>query len=199
MATNKTFSVKNGIDVANTIIVSNQSGTLNVSNISTLNTSTVNAANYYTSAGLDVTGQANAAYAAANAAANTVRVSQNGNSTINAANGLNFVNTSTVLATVSAGINGNANVSFTITNAAQGTQGAQGITGSTGYQGTTGSTGTQGAMGSAGSQGTQGSTGQTGSTGSQGVQGYTGTQGIQGIQGVQGAQGFGLQGLQGAQ
>ena len=60
--TNKTFSVKNGIDVANTIIVSNTSGTINISNVTSINATTVNATSHFTSAGLDITGQANAAY-----------------------------------------------------------------------------------------------------------------------------------------
>jgi hypothetical protein len=63
MATlNRTFSVKNGIDIANTIIVDSN---LNVSNIST-----INATNFVTSAGLNVTDQANSAYAEANVAHN---------------------------------------------------------------------------------------------------------------------------------
>lgn len=52
------------------------------------------------------------AYAAANAAANTVRVSANSLSTINKANGINFVNTSSIFVNVESGIDGNANVSF---------------------------------------------------------------------------------------
>jgi hypothetical protein len=62
-----------------------------------------------------VTNSMNAAYAAANAAANTVAVSQNGGSTLNATK-LNFVNSDTITVTVTAGSGaaaGNANVSFT--------------------------------------------------------------------------------------
>lgn len=62
--------------------------------------------------------QANAAFAAANSAANTVRVSANSASTITKANGINFVNTNSITVSVEAGINGNANVSFITTGAA---------------------------------------------------------------------------------
>lgn len=61
--------------------------------------------------------QANTAYLAANAAANTVRISQNGSSTINSANGINFVNTSAITIDVQSGLDGNANVVFSTTNA----------------------------------------------------------------------------------
>lgn len=52
------------------------------------------------------------AYAAANTAANTTRVSANSGSTLNAVS-LNFVNTATVTVSVTSGLNNNANVSFT--------------------------------------------------------------------------------------
>jgi hypothetical protein len=58
--TNKTFSVKNGIDVANTLIISNVSGVINVSNITLANVVTLNASgNVYsgnTIAGVPITG-----------------------------------------------------------------------------------------------------------------------------------------------
>ena len=60
----------------------------------------------------DAYNQANNAYAKANSAANTVRVSANSGSTIVAANGINFINTSTVTVTVASGVDGNANISF---------------------------------------------------------------------------------------
>ena len=93
MATlNRTFSVKNGIDVANTIIIDSSR---NLSNIVTANISTVNATTFITVAGLNLAdhannayGQANAAYAQANASygqanaaygqANTARDTANG-------------------------------------------------------------------------------------------------------------------------
>lgn len=84
MATvSKTFSVKNGIDVANTIIVDS---TRNVSNINTasfatVNAATVNANTFITTEGLNVTDQANAARLQANTArdqANTARDVANG-------------------------------------------------------------------------------------------------------------------------
>ncbi len=66
MATlNRTFSVKNGIDVANTIIVD---GSRNLLNIASANASTVNAETFVTTAGLNVTDQANNARLQANTA-----------------------------------------------------------------------------------------------------------------------------------
>ena len=66
MATlNRTFSVKNGIDVANTIIVD---GSRNLSNIATANATTVNAETFITTGGLNVTDQANNARNQANTA-----------------------------------------------------------------------------------------------------------------------------------
>lgn len=50
-------------------------------------------------------------------AANTVRVSANSGSTINAANGLNFINSASVTVSVTAGVNGNANISFSASGA----------------------------------------------------------------------------------
>lgn len=115
------------------------------------------------------------------ASANTVRVSQNGGSTISKA-GLNFVNTTNVTIAVTAGISGNANIAFDVVGGA-GTQGPQGPSGSS----------VQGAQGTAGTtQGAQGATG----TSVQGSQGAS----VQGAQGasVQGAQGASVQGAQGA-
>jgi hypothetical protein len=135
-----------------------------------------------------------AAYASSNSAANTVRVSQNTGSVIAGANGINFNNTSTVLVSVGAGINGNANVSFAVVGGAgtQGATGAQGTTGA-GVQGATGS-GTQGATGAQGVQGRQGATGTgvqgtTGANGSNGAQGATGATGSTGSTGSTGATG----------
>lgn len=62
---NKTFSIKNGLDVANTIVLDSSR---NLSNIVTANTTTINSTNFVTSAGLNVPNQANNAYAQANAA-----------------------------------------------------------------------------------------------------------------------------------
>ena len=59
--------------------------------------------------GLDVLAQVNAA-------ANTVRVSSNSASTITKANGINFVNTSSITISVSSGVNGNANVALVTVN-----------------------------------------------------------------------------------
>ena len=57
-----------------------------------------------------------AAYAQANSAANTVAIRANSASTQNSV-AINFVNTSTVSVTVTAGSTGNANVSFTAADA----------------------------------------------------------------------------------
>ncbi len=116
------------------------------------------------------------AFVESQASANTLRVSQNGASTIPKANGLNFVNTANVTIAVTSGINGNANVAIDIAagSGAQGAQGAQGF-------------GAQGAQG-ASVQGAQGAS----------VQGAQGAS-VQGSQGasVQGAQGASVQGSQG--
>ncbi len=117
------------------------------------------------------------AFTESQASANTVRVSQNGASVINKANGLNFVNSANVTIAVTAGIAGNANISFEVAGGA-GTQGPQGASGVS----------VQGAQGTAGT-----------TQGAQGIQGLQGTS-IQGAQGtsVQGAQGASVQGSQGA-
>ena len=66
MATlNRTFSVKNGIDVANTIIIDSSR---NLSNIATANATTINATTFITTGGLNVTDQANNARDQANTA-----------------------------------------------------------------------------------------------------------------------------------
>jgi hypothetical protein len=165
-------------------------GTLNVS-------TTVNATSFVTTTGVNVHGTANAA-------ANTVRVSANGDSTLSAQQ-LNFINTASLQVLVESGAGaaaGNANVSFSVIGGAQGVQGPQGTTGIQGTQGVQGITGTQGTQGvqgttGTGTQGVQGTDG-TGAQGTQGVQGTTGT-GTQGTQGVQGTDGTGAQGTQGVQ
>lgn len=108
MAINKSFSVRHGLDVANTIIIDS---TRNLSNIANANVITVNATNFVTSAGLNLPDHTNNAYAAANSAANTVRVSQNSGSTLSAKQ-LNFINSAAVLITITDSGDGNANVQF---------------------------------------------------------------------------------------
>lgn len=55
--TNRTFSVKNGLDVANTIVISNTSGVLNISNIQLMNVVNLNTSgNINTSGTVNVTG-----------------------------------------------------------------------------------------------------------------------------------------------
>ena len=72
MATlNRTFSVKNGIDVANTIIVDSSR---NLSNIQTANATTINASTYLTVAGLNLVDHTNNAYNQANTAYSTANV-----------------------------------------------------------------------------------------------------------------------------
>jgi len=72
MATlNRTFSVKNGIDVANTIIVDSNR---NLSNVVTANATTINASTYLTVAGLNLVDHTNNAYNQANSAYSTANV-----------------------------------------------------------------------------------------------------------------------------
>jgi hypothetical protein len=121
MATlNRTFSVKNGLDVANTVVLDSSRNISNVvnANVTTVHANTVNSQYFFTSAGLNVPNQANnafsqanAAYAAANTAANTVQVSQNGSGTLFGKH-LNFVNTATITVNVTDDLNGNANIGF---------------------------------------------------------------------------------------
>lgn len=83
-------------------------------------------------------------------AANTVRVSQNGVSSLSAKQ-LNFINSASVLITVDDGAGaaaGNANIAFSVVGGV-GAQGAQGVQGATG----TGSPGPQGAQGVQGASG----------------------------------------------
>lgn len=75
MATlNRTFSVKNGIDVANTIIIDSSR---NLSNIATANATTVNATTFITTGGLNVTDQANNARDQANTARDQANSARN--------------------------------------------------------------------------------------------------------------------------
>ena len=113
MAINKTFSVRNGLDVANTIVIDSSR---NLSNIATANATTVNATNFVTTDGLNLPNHTNNAYAAANTAANTVRVSQNSGSTLSAKQ-LNFVNSTSVLINVTDSGDGNANIQFSASGA----------------------------------------------------------------------------------
>lgn len=124
---NKTFSVRHGLDVANTIVIDSNR---NLSNIANANVITINATNFVTSAGLNIPNHtnnaytqantarniANDAYAQANNAANTVRVSQNGSSTLSSKQ-LNFVNTSSVSVSVTDSGDGNANIAITTSSA----------------------------------------------------------------------------------
>lgn len=113
---NRTFSVRHGLDVANTIVIDSNR---NLSNIATANATTVNATNFLTVAGLNLPNHTNNAYAAANSAANTVRVSQNSGSTLSSKQ-LNFTNTASILAFVTDSGDGNANIAFTTSGASPG-------------------------------------------------------------------------------
>jgi hypothetical protein len=133
--------------------------------------------------------------------ANTVKVSQNSSSTLSQVS-LNFVNTSTIVATVAPGSSGNANVSFAYVGGAiegvQGAQGYQGLRGYQGYQGVLGAKGDKGDRGDRGYQGYQGYQGNQGFQGTLGSRGYQGYQGHQGLKGDKGNTGdTGYQGVQG--
>lgn len=78
---------------------------------------TINAKAFVTSAGLNVTDQANNAYAEANAAANTVMVSANSGSSLTKKK-LNFVNSASIQVSVADAGDGNANITFVTTGAA---------------------------------------------------------------------------------
>jgi hypothetical protein len=122
--------------------------------------------------------------------ANTTSVSANGGS-IQYNSRLNFVNSETLLVSVTAGETGNANVSFDVIGGvggtgSQGPQGRQGERGRQGYQGLDGLTGATGAVGVQGAQGRQGDAGVQGAQGAVGNQGLRGAQGDRGVQGAQG-------------
>ena len=57
---NRTFSVKNGLDVANTVVLDSSR---NLSNIATANATTVNAATFITTGGVNVSAAAINAFA----------------------------------------------------------------------------------------------------------------------------------------
>jgi hypothetical protein len=167
-------------------------------NVAVVNASSVvNAASFVTVGGLNVLAQVNAA-------ANTVRVSQNSGSTLSAKQ-LNFVNSPNVAFTVADSGDGNANVSIAITGTVggagpQGPQGPQGATGPQGPQGPSGSNGVNGPQGPQGPQGVTGPQGPQGVTGPQGPQGPSGANGVNGPQGPQGPSGSnGVNGPQGPQ
>lgn len=116
--TNKTFSVKHGIDVANTIVIDSSR---NLSNVQSANV-----------AGINI-------LPAINSAANTVSVSANGGSTLHGKK-LNFVNTANVTITITDSGDGNANIAISSLagggGGGTGPQGPQGPAGPTGPSGT---------------------------------------------------------------
>ena len=214
MAENKTFSVKNGLDVNRTVVLDESR---NLSNINTANVETLNVNNaVFTTLTLP----------SLDAAANTVRVSQNSAGTIEKAQ-LNFVNTSTIGVTVSN--NGgtaniafsantdqenlaantvavysegtlryaNANLNFNNTSTVNVTVTQDAITKAANLEisvnataiiafakGEKGQKGEIGNKGDMGDQGPQGVQGEKGQKGEQGVQGAVGSQGSQGVQGA---------------
>jgi len=87
---NRTFSVKNGLSVANTIVIDSNR---NLSNVNSINVGGHNL------------------FANVNSAANTVRVSQNSGSTLSGKQ-LNFVNTANVTIAITDSGDGNANIAI---------------------------------------------------------------------------------------
>jgi hypothetical protein len=88
--------------------------------VSSISTSTINSGSFFTAAGLDVVGQANAAYgqanlayAAANATGTTVSTYANGTIVLAKSN-LNFNNTNTVNVSVTANGTTQSNIAFTV-------------------------------------------------------------------------------------
>ena len=84
--TNKTFSVKNGLDVANTVVLDSSR---NLSNVASINANTV-----YSRSGVNVTAQAADAYAQANTVANAGATNQvlyrNSSNVITGSDGLRY-------------------------------------------------------------------------------------------------------------
>jgi len=125
VATVATVGGNNVLTVGNVSNSINTTSSVNVASLTAVKTAYDQGNNAYTQANSayaqanSARGQANSAYAQANlaytqanSALNTARVSVNSGGTIAAANGLNFVNSSSVTITVTAGINGNANIAF---------------------------------------------------------------------------------------
>jgi len=109
---NGTFTILANVSNVNPLLTVGNSGNGNVIIGNVLNVVTVNANTFIgRGSGENLESLILTVYAKANAAANTVRVSQN-NGSILSANQLNFVNTSTITITVSDSGNGNANISF---------------------------------------------------------------------------------------
>ncbi len=80
---NKTFSVKNGLDVANTVVLDSSR---NISNIASINANTV-----YSSSGINVTAQAANAYAKANAPITIKEVYAGNNAVVNTFSNINTI------------------------------------------------------------------------------------------------------------
>ena len=202
-------------DISTALLVSGNATVQKTLTVGNLIAANANITNNLTATNANITGTltlagVDIAQALSNAA-NTVMISANNGATLTASR-LNFVNTSTVMVAVTSGLNGNANVSFTVSGGAgaqgvQGTVGAQGVQGAVGAQGApgggspgSGAQGPQGVQGAAGAQGVQGAAGAQGNQGFQGAAGAQGHQGFQGAAGAQGNQGFqGHQGFQGRQ
>lgn len=219
MAENKTFSVKNGLDVNRTVILDGSRNLSNI-NVATIETLNVNNATFST-----------ITLPTLDAAANSVSVSQNGAGTIAKAQ-LNFVNTSTVGVTVTNN-GGVANIAFSA-NTVQENAAANTVAvyseGSLRYANANlnfnntatinvvvtpdttaktanleisintaaviafakGQKGDKGEVGNKGDMGDQGPQGYQGVQGEKGQKGEVGDKGSQGFQGVQGAVGSGL-------
>ena len=127
MATiNKTFSVRNGIDVANTVIVSNSSGVINVSNITLMNVVTLNVSGNIANTGNlsvtqnTVTGNLSVTSLANVATANLTNfgVANAGTGVIAGVANLNFNGSGTVNVAVTANGTNQANVTLSVNTSA---------------------------------------------------------------------------------
>lgn len=172
-----TFTNDNDMSVGGTTTTGNLVITSGA-NAAIVNVATaVNSAAYFTTQGANL-------LASIYSAANTVRVSQNGGSTLSTKQ-LNFVNTTNVTIAVTDAGNGNANVAIEVAVGTGGGGGGQGPQGPQGPRGPQGPQGPQGPDGASGPQGPQGPAG----NGPQGPQGPAGNLGPQGPQGPGGSGG----------
>lgn len=118
-----TGNVTGGLNVAGTANVTNMNVTSGFNVAATMNASTINANTIISrSTGINVASQAELAFANANSAANTVRLSLDAGSVQVKSNGINFKNTSSVRVAFAAGSSGNTDVTFEVI----GVSGAQG-------------------------------------------------------------------------
>ena len=110
--TNRTFSVKNGLDVANTIVLD---ADRNLSNVNVANVQTINSNTFITVAGLNVTDQANSARNQANAARDQANAAYADSNTRVLRAGDTMTGTLNVQSHISANVFRSTNTSSTIT------------------------------------------------------------------------------------